>query len=152
MNKLQMLAVAGFIALGVVAVYLNGTSSSSRPAHVTTPPSMAGLEPGDPIVSVIVPKTFSDKAIMGKRAFDAVCAACHGENAAGVMGAGPTFISRIYEPAHHGDISWLNAPKNGVMSHHWPFGNMPPQKGLTQSDLKNLVAYVRELQRANGIN
>ncbi|MGR3582900.1 MAG: c-type cytochrome, partial [Pseudooceanicola nanhaiensis] len=43
------------------------------------------------------------------------------------------------------------AVQNGVRAHHWKFGDMPPQTGLTPSDVANIVAYVRELQRANGI-
>jgi cytochrome c len=151
MTKLQMLAVAAFLIAGVAAVYYRSTAEAPRLAHVSEPPDMSALDSGDPIVPVIIPEEFSKKAVMGKLAFDAVCAACHGENAAGIIGAGPTFISRIYEPTHHGDGSFLSAATNGVTSHHWPFGDMPPQTGLTKSDIGNVVAYVRELQRANGI-
>jgi hypothetical protein len=49
-------------------------------------------------------------------------------------------------------MSFVLAVKNGVRAHHWRFGDMPPVDGLTQSDVMNIVAYVRELQRANGIN
>ncbi len=152
MTRLQILAIVAFLIVGAAAAYFNSVPSSTRPTHVSTPPDMSGLQPGDPIVSVILPENLSEKAVMGKRAFDAVCAACHGENTAGVMGAGPTFVSRIYETTHHGDASFLSAAANGVTAHHWPFGNMPPQKGLTKNDLGNIVAYVREIQRANGIN
>ncbi|KKK93735.1 hypothetical protein LCGC14_2689930, partial [marine sediment metagenome] len=31
-------------------------------------------------------------------------------------------------------------------------GNMPPVEGVTPGEVKMVVAYVRELQRANGIN
>ena len=34
-------------------------------------------------LSVVVPSSLSDTAKMGERAFNAVCAACHGKNAAG---------------------------------------------------------------------
>lgn len=36
-------------------------------------------------------------------------------------------------------------------AHHWTFGDMPPQTGLTRADVVAIVTYVRELQRANGI-
>ena len=39
----------------------------------------------------------------------------------------------------------------GVRAHHWKFGNMPAIENLTRSDVTAIVAYVRELQRANGI-
>ncbi len=60
-------------------------------------------------------------------------------------------IHKIYEPSHHGDYAFQMAVTNGVQSHHWPFGNMPPVEGLTQGDVKNIVSYARALQRANGI-
>jgi len=44
------------------------------------------------------------------------------------------------------------AVQNGVRAHHWKFGNMPAQDGLTRSDVNTIVAYVREVQQANGIN
>jgi len=40
----------------------------------------------------------------------------------------------------------------GVRAHHWSFGNMPAVEGLTRADVKMIIAYIRELQRANGIN
>ncbi|MDE3029475.1 MAG: cytochrome c [Paracoccaceae bacterium] len=88
---------------------------------------------------------------MGERAFNAVCAACHGANAGGRQGMGPPFINPIYKPGHHGDYAFEMAVQNGVPSHHWRFGNMPPQSGLTRADVLNIVVYVRALQRTNGI-
>lgn len=103
------------------------------------------------IVAVNVPSTFSDQEQTGKRGFDAVCAKCHGTNAQGREGSGPPLVHKIYEPSHHGDMAFLLAAQNGVRSHHWKFGNMPPVEGVTQADVKNIVAYVRALQRENGI-
>ena len=64
----------------------------------------------------------------------------------------PTLVHRIYEPSHHSDMAFVSAVKNGFTSHHWSFGNMPPIEGLTTADVKMIARYVRELQRANGIN
>jgi mono/diheme cytochrome c family protein len=117
---------------------------------------VASMDPTGPtgaaLVDVAVPETFSTNAEIGKLAFDAKCAACHGANAAGQDGVAPPLVHKIYEPNHHGDASFLLAAKNGVRAHHWRFGNMPPVEGLTDGDVKMIVAYVRELQRANGIN
>lgn len=107
---------------------------------------------GAALVEVVVPKTLSVNAQVGKLAFEVKCAACHGANAAGQDGVAPPLVHKIYEPGHHGDASFLLAAKNGVRAHHWPFGNMPPVAGVTDGDVKMIVAYVRELQRANGIN
>lgn len=87
----------------------------------------------------------------GKKLFDANCVSCHGDNAQGVEGAGPTFISKIYEPSHHADISFYRAVKMGVRAHHWPYGNMPPQPQVNEADVEKIVAYIRRLQKENGI-
>ena len=104
------------------------------------------------IVDVTVPPEFSELAALGAVAFESACINCHGQNAEGKKGFGPPLVHKIYEPSHHADYAFLMAVENGVRAHHWPFGNMPPQTGFTQGDVKAIIAYVRELQRANGIN
>lgn len=104
------------------------------------------------MVAVTLPDTLSASAQVGKQIFDGTCAACHGANAAGRDGFGPPLVHIIYEPSHHGDMSFVMAVQRGVQAHHWRFGNMPPQDGLTQADVAEVITYVRELQRANGIN
>lgn len=127
-----LIAIAAFVAL----------KPEPRPA---TP------QKGDALVEITLPATLGPDAAMGKTAFDATCAQCHGENATGKLGMGPPLIHKIYEPSHHGDMAFVMAVQNGVRAHHWPFGDMPPQTGLTQADVKNIIIYVREVQRANGI-
>lgn len=99
-----------------------------------------------------VPDSFTDQEQLGKRAYDAVCAACHGANGQGQDGVAPPLVHVIYEPSHHGDRAFLLAAQNGVRGHHWPFGNMPPVEGITQADVMDIVAYIRRLQRENGID
>jgi len=152
MSKLQLLAVFLFLVVGTGAVYLNTMDPPKRKGHTSTLPDMTGLEPGDPIIDVKLPTSFTPKEELGKTAFNAVCAVCHGKNGAGAFGVAPPLVYIIYESTHHGDFAFLRAVQNGVTSHHWPFGNMPPQKGLTKADITNVVAYIRALQRVNGIN
>lgn len=102
-------------------------------------------------MSITLPASLSTEAQIGKRAFDATCAQCHGENATGVIPVGPPLIHKIYEPSHHGDMSFFSAVQIGVRAHHWTFGDMPPQEGLTQADVAAIVRYIREVQQANGI-
>ena len=135
-----VLAVVGLLAWFVMA------PADPEPANAQTSPGGAAM------VSVVVPETLSDQAQIGQRAFEAKCASCHGENAAGQDGVAPPLVHKIYEPSHHGDMAFVLAAQNGVRAHHWRFGNMPPVEGLTRGDVMNIVAYVRELQRANGIN
>ncbi len=107
---------------------------------------------GSAMVQVTLPETLSANAQIGKRAFDVKCAACHGANAAGQNGVAPPLVHKIYEPSHHADFAFQRAAQNGVRSHHWGFGNMPAIEGITTAEIKFITAYVRELQRANGIN
>jgi len=105
------------------------------------------------MVNVVVPTALSAQASQGEIYFNAVCATCHGTNAAGQEGVAPPFVHRIYEPGHHGDMAFMLAARSGVRAHHWSFGDMPPiEQALSDAELGAIIAYVRELQRANGIN
>ena len=106
---------------------------------------------GPEMVAVEVPQ-LSQAAAQGKLVFEQFCAACHGANAAGQEGVAPPLVHRIYESGHHADVAFQIAAQNGVRAHHWPFGNMPPIEGITAEQVAQVVTYVRELQRANGIN
>ncbi len=120
-------------------------------AHVYFGDREDGTVSGPPIVSVNVPDALSARAEIGRKIYDANCAACHGPNAAGQDGIAPPLVHVFYEPGHHGDESFQRAVAHGVRAHHWRFGDMPPVEGLTRRDVATIVAYVRELQRANGI-
>ncbi|EAU40422.1 cytochrome c family protein [Fulvimarina pelagi HTCC2506] len=112
-----------------------------------------GISPGgfstDHIVDVTVPE-LTAQAAHGEALFAENCAACHGENAGGSK-QGPPLIHRIYKPNHHGDQAFLIAASQGVRAHHWAFGNMPPVDGVSSREIANITAYVREVQKANGI-
>jgi cytochrome c len=108
--------------------------------------------PKGAMVAVVLPDGFSDQQHLGARAYDTFCAACHGANGQGQDGVAPALVHKIYEPGHHGDMAFLLAAQNGVRAHHWKFGNMPAVEGVTKADVLNIVAYIRALQRTNGIN
>ena len=63
----------------------------------------------------------------------------------------PPFIDKVYEPNHHGDMSFLLAVKNGVRAHHWKFGNMPKVEEITEGEVNEIIGYVRWLQREAGV-
>ena len=140
------------IALAIVAILTVGflwTGPGDDAAERASGDVSAG---GAPMVQVVLPETLSTNAQVGKLAYEAKCAVCHGTNAAGQDGVAPPLVHKIYEPSHHGDAAFLLAAKNGVRAHHWRFGNMPPVEGVTDKQIEWIVTYVRELQRANGIN
>lgn len=125
--------VIGFFGIGLVALLVKTFVPDT--ANTTT--------------AIRLPELSKD-ARAGEALFNGNCAACHGENGAGTEG-GPPLVHDIYNPGHHTDGSFYSAMKNGVKRHHWPFGNMPPQKQVAQYEAELIVRYVRELQVANGI-
>jgi mono/diheme cytochrome c family protein len=104
------------------------------------------------LANVLLPETLSQNAQIGQLGFEAKCAVCHGLNAAGQDGVAPPLVHIIYEPGHHSDEAFQRAAALGVRAHHWRFGDMPPVEGVTRGDVTMIIAYIRELQRANGIN
>lgn len=136
------LGIAGLTGLALFAVLQTRTAGEAEPSQTAA---------GGKLVVVQVPPIEGNAAI-GKRIFENACAACHGPNAGGTDGLAPPLIHKIYEPGHHADEAFQRAASLGVKSHHWPFGDMPPVQGLTRGDVKMIVTYIRELQRANGIH
>ena len=106
---------------------------------------------GAAIVEIVVPE-LSHNAKLGEAAFTEHCVTCHGQNAVGQQGVAPPLVHKIYEPGHHGDPSFVLAAKRGVRAHHWPFGDMPPVPDISDQEISNVITFIRELQRANGIN
>jgi len=92
----------------------------------------------------------SKRAQFGEKAFNAVCAECHGENGSGTK-KGPPLIHPIYNPGHHSNQSIINAIKNGVRQHHWPYGDMPAQDNVSFFETSAIIEFIRETQRNNGI-
>lgn len=151
MNK-TLLAIVTFLFIGEAAVYWNAVQPARQSTgHSMVPPDTSDLAEGAPIVEVALPAELSAEARMGKRAFEAKCAECHGANAAGQNGVAPPLVHQIYEPSHHSDMAFVLAAKNGVRAHHWNFGNMPPVEGLTNGDVEMIARYIRELQKENGV-
>ena len=137
-TSLKALAIAAVVVGGGALLFLRGEQ-----------PGTAAI--GAPLAEVKVPQ-LGEAELAGEAIFNARCASCHDTNAAGKDGFGPPLVHKIYEPSHHGDMAFVLAAQNGVQAHHWRFGNMPAQSGLTRADVDGIVIYVRELQRANGIN
>lgn len=135
----------GACAVAVVAAYGLLRPEPAQDVAQLAPPEVSAL------VAIQMPQIKGNAAI-GQSIFEGACVACHGSNAVGVEGAGPPLIHVIYETSHHADESFQRAVAMGVRSHHWQFGDMPPVEGLTRGDVAMVIAYIREIQRANGIN
>jgi mono/diheme cytochrome c family protein len=98
---------------------------------------------------VVVPD-LSPQARAGELAYVEHCARCHGPRGAGTT-TGPALVHAVYRPSHHADSAFMLAVRRGVRAHHWSFGDMPPQPAVADRELSDIVRYVRELQKANGI-
>ena len=91
----------------------------------------------------------SDEATSGAGVYAASCASCHGDDLRGTD-KGPSHLSIVYEPNHHGDASFRSAILNGVPQHHWNFGDMEPVEGLSAAEIDAVIAYVRTEQERLG--
>lgn len=107
-------------------------------------PSSSGAPAGP------VPKAPAELA-KGETLFNTHCARCHGEGARGTD-HGPSFLSKIYEPSHHGDAAFQLAPQRGVRAHHWNFGDMPKIDGVSPQEIDQIISYVRWVQKQAGIS
>jgi mono/diheme cytochrome c family protein len=151
MSKVGWFFAAILVVGGSAVIWQAMRPTPAETGHSMVPPDTSRVTSGAAIVEVALPSELSSLAQIGERAFNAKCAACHGTNAAGREGKGPPLVHKIYEPSHHSDMAFVMAAKNGVRSHHWRFGNMPPVDGVTDADVKAITAYVRALQKENGI-
>ncbi len=89
--------------------------------------------------------------VAGRAVFEGTCATCHGIEGTGTE-QGPPLVHQYYRPGHHADGAFTLAIRNGVQPHHWDFGPMPPQPGLSDQDIVDVTAYVRQIQQAAGIS
>ena len=129
---LAAIATLAVAAAGAAAWWL------TRPAAV----------PGGP-VTVMVP-ALSARETLGAQSFARNCQPCHGPNAAG-GDKGPPLVHPIYQPGHHSDLAFAFAMQRGTQQHHWHFGDMPAQPQVPLAEQGAITAYIRALQRANGI-
>ena len=133
-GEIIQIVVIGSVLLGGVAVMVS---------------NVIGPSPKEVTFEVNVPD-LSETAINGSQIYNTSCAECHGQNSAGTR-YGPPLVHGIYNPGHHNDDAFYRAAQQGVKQHHWPYGNMPPRPEVSRDDVSAIIAYVRELQRANGI-
>lgn len=128
-------AATGAALLSLVAYLVFWPASTPEPA---------------PMVAVTVPELDAEVQA-GAQIFDTHCAICHGVNGEGRDGIGPPLVHIIYETSHHADGAFYAAVQLGVRQHHWSFGDMPRQPQVSEPEITQIIAYIRALQRANGI-
>jgi len=95
-------------------------------------------------------ENFIGRAEAGKPLFQQHCVRCHGGQLEGTD-IGPSLLHPYYKPDHHGDITVYLAVYQGVIQHHWQFGNMPAMKHLSAEDAGHLLKFIRQQQRKAGL-
>ena len=101
--------------------------------------------------SIIVDLTTVDtRGVDGASIFANSCAQCHGADLRGTA-SGPPLLDAIYRPAHHPNAAIITAIRIGSRQHHWPFGAMAPIEGLSTAQIAAVIEFIREQQRAVGI-
>jgi len=131
-----MLSIGGIVGLGALGLlWLTGTLHHEP-------------ESSSPQPSTAVPVPL--EVATGQALFTTHCAVCHGPSAGGTA-QGPSFLSSIYAPSHHSDMSFTLAVKHGARAHHWAFGDMPALPHVTDEEVGHITSYVRWLQQQAGV-
>ena len=133
--------VALFAALSVACgadASESGDSSAAEPiptqaADVTSPASTAA--------ELAIPD--------GAEVYQQFCAECHGVDLRGTD-KGPSQLSIVYEPNHHGDYAYRVAIREGTREHHWWFGDMPPVEGISDLEIEKVISFIRAEQERLG--
>lgn len=102
------------------------------------------------MVAVEVP-ALGPQERLGQQAFGKYCASCHGLSAGGRDGLGPPLVHVLYGPERRSDAALALVVEYGMASTEWTFGDMPPQGEVTDAEIASIIAFVRAVQRANGI-
>jgi mono/diheme cytochrome c family protein len=118
------IAAAVTVTIAIIAASCGSEASDSQPA--------APVGSGD-----------------GAALYQSNCASCHGANLRGTD-KGPSHLSIVYEPNHHGDDAFRSAIVNGAQQHHWNFGDMAPIPGLDDDQIDAIIAHVRAEQQRQG--
>lgn len=138
------------LVAAVVLIVAGGCGDAEEPPNASGASPVATTEAAEVVATATAQPALSETALAGEMLFNANCALCHGQSAAGTT-QGPTLIDRIYHPGHHSDFSFRRAVAQGVRQHHWTFGDMLPVATVTADEVEQIICYVRELQREAGI-
>ena len=117
--------------------------SANRDIRRTGPPTVTSDAPAPPTTAAafVVPD--------GAAVYQQYCAECHGVDLRGTD-KGPSQLSIIYEPNHHGDYAYRVAIREGTREHHWWYGDMPPVEGITDLEIEKVISYIRAEQERLG--
>ncbi len=125
---------------------LIGLGLLSCPAAVFVIFGTSGLDAFDEGIGRPASSRLVDQGLI---AFAGECAGCHGRLARGTE-RGPNLIHRDYRPGVRSDAQFRRAVREGMPA-RGRFGAMPPAPDVSERRLERMIAFLRELQRVNGI-
>jgi len=88
---------------------------------------------------------------LGRIIVNEQCAECHGEDATGNSRNGPPLMHPMYREEIFPDFHFRRVLKEGRPSRAWQFGPMPAQPQLSDEDITNVIAFIREVHDATGV-
>ena len=143
-GKLGVAAVA--LAAFLLAVACGADTSDATdlltpPSEPASAPTAAAPAPSTTEAGLAVPD--------GAAVYQQYCAECHGVDLRGTD-KGPSQLSIVYEPNHHGDYAYRVAIREGTREHHWWFGDMPPVEGITDLEIEKVISFIRAEQQRLG--
>lgn len=87
----------------------------------------------------------------GEQSYMDFCGSCHGRNFEG-SAAGPSQLDPHFAPETTSDDAFRAAITNGAPEEHFDFTPMPAIGSLDDSEIDNVIAYVRGVQEERGFN
>lgn len=115
-----------------------------------TIPTLWGKEKISIKASPTIPE-LSASAQHGRVVLNERCADCHGIDGTGGSRKGPPILHSMYRREIFPDFQFKRSVLDGKREKNWRFGPMEPVKGLSDEDINGVIAFVREVQDATGI-
>ncbi len=81
----------------------------------------------------------------GLKSYNEKCLQCHGVEGRG-SSFGPALVHPRYSAENLSDQAFAQAVIYGAPQLHWDYGAMDPVKGLSQVQIAQVLAYIRNLQ------
>lgn len=115
-----------------------------------TLPTLWGKEKISIKASPKIPE-LSALAQQGRVVLNERCSECHGVDGTGGSRKGPPILHSMYRREIFPDFVFKRSVLEGKREKNWRFGPMAPVEGLSDQDLDGIIAFVREVQDASGI-